>query len=39
VIYDKDRHTFVETPDPHAKTGRQKLSVKLGIRTVSKPNW
>ncbi len=31
VIYDKDRHTFVETPDPHAKTGRQKLAVKLGI--------
>ena len=31
VIYDKDRHTFVETPDPRAKTGRQKLAVKLGI--------
>jgi HlyD family secretion protein len=31
VIYDKDRHTFVETPDPGSKTGRQKLAVKLGI--------
>jgi HlyD family secretion protein len=31
VIYDKDRHTFVETPDPGAKTGKQKLAVKLGI--------
>jgi len=31
VVYDKDRHTFVETPDPGAKTGRQKLAVKLGI--------
>jgi HlyD family secretion protein len=31
VIYDKDRKTFVETPDPGSKTGRNKLSVKLGI--------
>jgi HlyD family secretion protein len=31
VIYDKDRHTFLETPDPGSKTGRRKLSVKLGI--------
>jgi len=31
VIYDKDRHTFVESPDPGSKTGRKKLSVKLGI--------
>lgn len=31
VVYDKDRHTFIETPDPGAKTGRQKLTVKLGI--------
>jgi len=31
VIYDKDRHTFVETPAPGAKTGKQKLPVKLGI--------
>jgi HlyD family secretion protein len=31
VIYDKDRHTFLETPDPGSKTGRRKLSSKLGI--------
>ena len=31
VIYDKDRNTFVETPALGAKTGKQKLSVKLGI--------
>jgi len=31
VIYDKDRHTFLETPDPASKTGRRKLSAKLGI--------
>jgi HlyD family secretion protein len=31
VVYDKDRHTFIETPDPGAKTGRTKLAVKLGI--------
>ena len=31
VIYDKDRHTFLETPDPGSKTGRHKLSAKLGI--------
>jgi HlyD family secretion protein len=31
VVYDKDRHTFVETPAPGAKTGKQKLPVKLGI--------
>ena len=31
VIYDKDRHTFLETPDPGSKSGRRKLSAKLGI--------
>lgn len=31
VIYDKERNTFVETPDPAAESGRQKISVKLGI--------
>jgi HlyD family secretion protein len=31
VIYDKDRNTFVETPAPAIKTGKQKLPVKLGI--------
>jgi HlyD family secretion protein len=31
VIYDKDRNTSVETPDPKADKGRQKVAVKLGI--------
>ncbi|HEV2352585.1 MAG TPA: efflux RND transporter periplasmic adaptor subunit [Terriglobia bacterium] len=31
VIYDKDRNTALEIPDPKEKTGRRKLSVKLGI--------
>jgi HlyD family secretion protein len=31
VIYDKDRHTSLEIPDPGSKTGRKKFSAKLGI--------
>jgi len=31
VIYDKDRKTFLEVPEVKEKTGRKKLSVKLGI--------
>ncbi|MGA2986341.1 MAG: efflux RND transporter periplasmic adaptor subunit [Terriglobia bacterium] len=31
VVYDKDRHTFVEIPAPGVKTGKQKLPVTLGI--------
>lgn len=31
VVYDKDRNTFLEVPDSREKTGRRKLSVKLGI--------
>jgi HlyD family secretion protein len=31
VIYDKDRHTLVETPVPGTKTGKQKQAVTLGI--------
>ncbi|MHB8655090.1 MAG: efflux RND transporter periplasmic adaptor subunit [Terriglobia bacterium] len=31
VIYDKNRDTFLEVPDSRKKTGRRKLSVKLGI--------
>jgi HlyD family secretion protein len=31
VIYDKDRNTSIEIPDPDSKTGRKKLAVKLGI--------
>jgi HlyD family secretion protein len=31
VIYDKDRHTSVEVPDPKADNGRRKVAVALGI--------
>jgi HlyD family secretion protein len=31
VIYDKERNTSVETPDPKGEKGRRKLGVKLGI--------
>ena len=31
VIYDKDRHTFLETPDLKADSGRRRVAVKLGI--------
>jgi HlyD family secretion protein len=31
VIYDRDRRTFVEIPDPAAEKGRRKVPVRLGI--------
>lgn len=31
VVYDKDRNTSVEVPDPKADNGRRKVAVKLGI--------
>jgi len=31
VVYDRERHTTVEIPDPKADKGRRKLTVKLGI--------
>jgi HlyD family secretion protein len=31
LIYDKDRNTTVELPDPKADNGRRKVAVKLGI--------
>ncbi len=31
VVYDKDRNTSVEVPDPAAEKGRRKAPVKLGI--------
>jgi HlyD family secretion protein len=31
VIYDKDRKTSIEIPDPKAEKGRRKISAKLGI--------
>ena len=31
MIYDKDKHTSVEVPDPKADNGRRKVPAKLGI--------
>jgi HlyD family secretion protein len=31
VIYDKERNTTVEVPDPDGDDGRRKVAVKLGI--------
>jgi HlyD family secretion protein len=31
VVYDKDKNTFVEIPDPKGPEGRKKMAVKLGI--------
>jgi len=31
VIYDKDRNTSLEVPDPKAENGRRKVAAKLGI--------
>jgi HlyD family secretion protein len=31
VVYDKDRKTFLEVPDPKEDKGRRKVAVKLGI--------
>ena len=31
IIYDKDRNSSVEVPDPKAEKGRRKVAVKLGI--------
>lgn len=31
VIYDKDRKTFLEVPDPKGEKGRRRVAVKVGI--------
>jgi HlyD family secretion protein len=31
VLYDKDRKTSIETPDPKAERGRRKIPVSIGI--------
>src|SRR5262249_16401594 len=31
VVYDKDRNTSIEVPDPKGEKGRRKVAVKLGI--------
>ncbi|MGI9104143.1 MAG: efflux RND transporter periplasmic adaptor subunit [Terriglobales bacterium] len=36
VLYDKDKNASVEVPDPHAKEGKRKVAVKLGISNGAK---
>ncbi len=36
VMYDKDKNASVEVPDPHAKDGKRKVAVKLGISNGAK---
>lgn len=36
IIYDKDKKSFVEIPDPQAKDGKRKIAVKLGISNGAK---
>jgi HlyD family secretion protein len=31
LIYDKDRKTFLEVPDPKGEKGRRRVPVKVGI--------
>ncbi len=31
VVYDKDKKTFLEVPDPKAENGRRKVAAELGI--------
>lgn len=31
MVYDKDRNTSVEIPDPNAENGKKKIPVKIGI--------
>ena len=31
VLYDRERNTFLEVPDPKAEQGRRRVAVKLGI--------
>lgn len=31
VVYDRERNTFLELPDPATDTGRKRVAVKLGI--------
>jgi HlyD family secretion protein len=36
IIYDKDKKSFVEVPDPQAKEGKRKIAVKLGVSNGAK---
>ena len=36
IIYDKDKKASVEVPDPHAKEGKKKMAVNIGISNGAK---
>jgi HlyD family secretion protein len=36
IIYDKDKKSFVDIPDSHAKDGMKKLAVNIGISNGAK---
>ena len=36
IIYDKDKKASVEVPDPHAKDGKKKIAVNIGISNGAK---
>src|SRR5437588_10667 len=36
IIYDKDKKASVEVPDPHAKDGKRKLAINIGISNGAK---
>jgi HlyD family secretion protein len=36
IIYDKDKKASVEIPDPHAKDGKRKVAVNIGISNGAK---
>lgn len=31
LVYDEQHRTFVEVPDPHAKNGRRRVAVRIGV--------
>src|SRR5436309_7391082 len=37
IIYDKDKKASVEIADPHAKYGKRKLAVRIGISNGAQP--
>jgi len=36
LIYDKDKKSYVQVPDPHAKDGMRKIAVNVGISNGAK---
>ena len=36
IVYDKDKNASVEVPDPHAKDGKRKVAVKIGVSNGAK---